>query len=477
MRLSWTAPRPHFGAIALILLLARPAHGQDDRAGRVDGRVTDSTHARPLAGARVVAASTDQRAAVISRATSTDSAGRYSIDSLPAGRYAVGIESPLLDSLEIALSPREVVVAAGQRATIDLALPPATKLRAALCPGVTLPPQTGVMIGHVVDAESESPLPNAVLALSWRERDVDRTTLKPVSRERTAAATTDSSGWYRLCGVPTDTWLSMQLQHMGRSGPVIRTLVGDTLGIAVRYLSFDAASSRPASDSAAPASPSAADGVAPPLLSGTAMLSGVVRGTGDLPLASAEVRVRGARGTSKTDALGRYSLSGLPAGTQVLDVRRVGYGAAELPVELRSGVMVTSDARLQRIVNLDSIRVVATIPRYKEFNAARKNSLSGVFIGPEELVWRSRVSYASEMFGSIPGYRIYGDGREAQVINGRGTAMNPCKPNVVIDGMEHMSVNDIVPMDIGAIAAYRLGEQVPGEYDEGCGAILIWTKR
>jgi hypothetical protein len=480
MRLSASALRLRLAAsLALSLLcLVRPAYAQDARTGRLEGRVIDSTRARPLTGTRVVAVGLDAPATA-SGAASTDSAGKYHIDSLPPGRYAVGFESRLLDSLEINVSPRETVVAPAQTATIDLALPPAAKLRSVLCPGITLPPQTGVIFGHVVDAESENPISDVVVALSWQERDVDRFTLKPVNRERIASASTDANGWYRLCGVPTDTWLSLQLQQMDRTGPVIRTLVDDTLGIAVRHLSFTPSTLRPAPDSVqlVAASGSARDSIAASPLTGTAMLSGIVRGTGDTPLSSAEVRVRDASATSTTDGLGRYTLRGLPAGTQVLEVRHVGYGAAELPVELRSGVMTTSDVRLQRIVNLDSIRVVASRTRYKEFNEFEKKKIFGVFLGPEEMQWRSRVAYASDVIQLIPGYKIVGEGKNSQVMNGRGYQAFPCKTNIVVDGLENVPINDIPPAAIGVIAAYRLGDQGPPEYDHGCGAIIIWTKR
>jgi hypothetical protein len=139
----------------------------------------------------------------VSGAALTDTSGRYRIDSLGPGRYVVGFESPVLDSLEITLAPREVVIAPGHTATIDLGLPPANKLRATLCPGLSLPPQTGVIYGHVVDTETEAPLPGVVLAMSWGEREVDRATLRSVNHERTASVTTDARGWYRLCGVPS----------------------------------------------------------------------------------------------------------------------------------------------------------------------------------------------------------------------------------------------------------------------------------
>ena len=436
----------------------------------------DSTRARPLVGARVVAVGVDARATT-SGAASTDSAGRYHIGSLAPGRYAVGFESPLLDSLEINLSPRTVVVAPGQTATIDLALPPAAKLRGALCPGVTLPPQTGVIFGLVVDADSENRLADVVVAMSWQERDVDRVTLRPVNRERTASATTDAGGWYRLCGVPTDTWLSLQLQHMGRTGPVIRALVGDTLGIAVRHLSFSASTARPASDSAASASASVTDSVAALALSGTAMLSGIVRGTGDLPLASADVSVRGTRGAVKADTLGRYSLSGLPAGTQMLEVRRIGYAAVELPVELRSGVMLSRDVRLQRIVNLDSIRVVASRYRYREFNELRQRSMFGHFYGPEEMA-AERTADLSDVVGRLPGVAVVGSGSRARAVVNRGPNKG-CVIPIILNGVPGggLSINDFPAPAVGAMVVYQAGEIGPTEVDWRCGAIMIWSRR
>src|SRR5919107_2317830 len=199
-------------ALALVPCLARPASAQADRNGRIEGTVTDSVRARPLAGGRVLAVNAGSPADAPATAV-TDSAGRYHIDALRAGRYTVGFESPLLDSLEIAPPVRAGEVAPGGTATVNLAVPPAAKLRAAVCSGAPLPAETGAIFGHVVSAETESPLAGAEVALAWWERSVDRTTLRADSRLRTAAVSTDDGGWYRFCGVPTGTWLSIQLQH------------------------------------------------------------------------------------------------------------------------------------------------------------------------------------------------------------------------------------------------------------------------
>ena len=124
--------------VALVLCVPHLSHAQTAPRGRIEGVVYDSVHARPLANSNVVAAGTGSQSEV-RRGTTTDSTGRYHIDSLPAGRYVVGFESPLLDSLEVAQSPREAVVPPGSTATVDLALPSAAKLRSAVCLGAALP--------------------------------------------------------------------------------------------------------------------------------------------------------------------------------------------------------------------------------------------------------------------------------------------------------------------------------------------------
>src|SRR5689334_16445746 len=96
----------NIGAIALMLGGAHAGHAQAAAVGRIAGIVFDNVHTRPLAGARVVAVGSATQSEV-RRETTTDSAGRYRIDSLPLDRYIVGFESELLDSLEVTVSPRE----------------------------------------------------------------------------------------------------------------------------------------------------------------------------------------------------------------------------------------------------------------------------------------------------------------------------------------------------------------------------------
>jgi len=466
--------RPALLVVALTLCLGRPTHAQSAGTARIEGTVTDSVHSRPLAGVRVVAAGSGAQSEVRAEATS-DSAGRYHIDSLPAGRYLVGFESPLLDSLEIVLPPREAVVAPLSAATVDLAMPPAVKLRAAVCRDTTLAEGTGVVYGHVVSAETDTPLADVAIALQWRDLAFDRKKLRAVNASREAFVTTDARGWYRACGVPTGAWLSMQIQDEGSIGPVLRTRVDDTLGIAIRHLSFSPSAASDSGDVAG------VPALAP--FTGTATLTGIVRGAGDEPLSSAEVHVRGARSAGVTDAQGSYTVSGLPAGTHELEVRRLGYAEEVASVDLRNGATTKRDLRMQRIVNLDSVRIVATRTRYPEFAEHRKLAVFGHFLGPDEIMRRHAVR-TSDLVRQFGGFLVDNSRGRSKVVSARGAySSHPCVANVVIDGFsvrsdpEAFSVDDLMPIDVGAIEIYKENEMAPFEYSNGCGAIVIWTKR
>jgi len=457
--------------LAALTLLSAPLGAQG--TGRIEGTITDSIHAAPLANANVLAVRVEPEPSV-SSGVATDARGRYRIDSLAAGRYMVEFASPLLDSLEITLPPREVSVVEGKATRVAFALPSGRTLRLAACPGLTLDSETGAVVGRLVDADTDRPLAGAKVVVAWQDISVDRKTLTPAVVERTGAVASDSLGRYRLCGVPTGSWLAIQVQADGRSGSPIRLQVPDSAGVAVRHLSISSSSARPIDDSASVA---AADTVPPPPLTGTALISGVVRGVGGLPLSGAQVRVVGARGTALSDERGRFELRDLPAGTQVLEAKRIGYLLAQQPVELRAARQIAQDLRLQRIVTLDSMRVLAQRSRYPEFEQHRRMNGFGTFLTTEEIA--RRVSFeTSDLFRMIPGFRVSGYGLDAKVTSSRGVTSltGACSPNIVIDGMPNQEINLIHPSSIGAMEVYRAGQPAPVQYDRGCGAIVIWSK-
>ena len=100
-------------ACAIVIAAALPATVTAQLA-RLRGRVFDSVTALPLVGARVEFVNADDRARVIFSTTS-DSLGRFVVDSVARGRYIAGFLHPMLDSLGLAFSQRQLTVSAAAR--------------------------------------------------------------------------------------------------------------------------------------------------------------------------------------------------------------------------------------------------------------------------------------------------------------------------------------------------------------------------
>jgi hypothetical protein len=457
--------------------LASPLPAQGVPAGRIEGEIRDSVHAKPLAGATVLVTRVAPAPAQYFSAE-TDDRGRYRLDTLAAGRYSVGFVHPFLDSIEVALPTRELVLAEGEHVRVDLATPSGSTLRALVCPGVPLPKGTGALLGQILDADSEQPLSDVALAVAWTDLRFDAKTVQASAVPRSTSVQTSSSGWFRVCGLPTDSWIDLQVQRTGRAGSVVRHMVPEESGLSVLRLSFSAEASRSmaALDSL---SASDADTGAAPLLSGKAALTGTVLSVVGQPLGQAQVRVAGAAATATTDSLGRFTLFNLPAGTQQLETRHVGYLLGQQPVELRSGQSVFAEVRLSRVVTLDSMRVVARRRLYRDFEQRRTHGF-GKYLDPEQMKRWDHAMETSDILRMMPGFRVSGAGFDAKVSATRSFGMSilgePCSPNVVIDGMQRQDINLISPRQIGAMELYS-GMGAPPEYDRGCGVIIIWTKR
>ena len=463
---------------ALGWLGAASARGQATspapRLGALAGEVRDSLHARSLAAATVmvrrVSAGPEEFRSVF-----TDERGRFRVDSLAPGRYAVSFAAPLLDSLDLVMPDQVVELAPGERRALLLATPSATALRAAACPGLALATGRGAVFGEVTDAATDRPLAGATVVVGWNDLVLDRATLHAEVTPRTGAVTTDSSGLYRLCGVPTDSPLALQVQRGGGAGAAVDVVVSDSVGITRRNLSF-AASAALADTTTTPAARPIArlpDSV------GTATLRGQVRGVAG-PVAGVQLQLENTHRTVQSDSLGRYLLSDLPAGTQMLDARRIGYGRERTVVELRAGQATTQDLQLTRIVSLDSIRIVAQRARYPEFEQHRRRGW-GRFLDETEILRRNPIE-TSDLLRMMPGVRVgYQDG-QTTVFSARGRTSfggGGCPLNVIVDGMDHMEIDLVHPSDVAGIEAYPSTIGMPVEYAlrSPCGAIIIWTKR
>ncbi len=462
--------------LVLVALAATSLGAQQPARGRIAGEIRDSVHARPLDGAVVLVTRLEPRPSQF-LSTVTDERGRYALDSLSAGRYSVAFSSALLDSLQLTIPPREVRLKDDERVRLDFALPSSHTLRMGACPGVNVPSGKGAIVGQVLDADADRALGGAQVVVTFTEIGVDKSTLTPVVHERAGSVRTDSLGQYHVCGVPTDSYVMMQVQHDGHAGSALRVTVDDEVGVLRRDLSLSAAGSR--AIAVLDSTGSRADTAALPPLRGSAAISGTVRSGTGLPLARSQVRLLDAAPTAFTDSLGRFSLAGLPAGTQQLEVRHVGYQIARVPVELRDGRAVQQEIVLPRFAQLDTMRVVAKRSRYAEVQGRAKVGAMGHVFDEAEIAKR-QPREVSDLLRLVTGFRIRGEGLDAKIISTRGvTSLQTqlCEANIVIDGMQHQEINLIPASDVGVVETYSGPAGAPPQYDSSCGVILIWTKR
>jgi hypothetical protein len=308
---------------------------------------------------------------------------------------------------------------------------------------------------------------------------VDRSTLGVVNQERRGAVRTDSLGRYRLCGVPWGESLVVQAQDSSWSSGAVDAVVDSAATVRLLALSIDRSGREPVL-AAAPDVAAAPREAPSALRTGSASIHGVVYGIGDRPLSDVQLRVADAAGTARTDSMGRFTLSGLPAGTQTLEARRVGYVASRIPVGLRSGQTITQDVRMTRIVSLDSIRIIAQRSRYPEFERHRKNGF-GQFLDEGDILRRNPFR-TSDLFRMIPGFQVVHRGFQDVIVSSRGSgslSRRTCPMNIIIDRMQHMDIDMVHPADIVGVETYPSNIGVPAEYSmtSPCGAVVIWTRR
>ncbi|HYD51283.1 MAG TPA: carboxypeptidase regulatory-like domain-containing protein, partial [Gemmatimonadaceae bacterium] len=293
-------------------------------AAHVAGVVHDSLAGAPLDGATVQLVSADGQRLVF-RSAVTDGGGAFALDEVPAGRYLLGFLHPLLDSLGLHAPGREVVVVRGERMRVDLAVPPAARIRVALCGGSAASPPA-VQLGVVRSAIDRSPVSGAVVEGGWSEYAIGRGTVG--HRIARVADTTGSDGRFVLCDVPQAGAAMLRVTRGSeRSALVALDLAAN--GISRRDVYVGQARSARA------LAPS--DTLASEIEMGDGVLRGrVLDRDGARPIAGARVGIAGGP-EARTAGSGEWTLTDLPMGTRILEVRAVGYAPTRLPVDVYAG--------------------------------------------------------------------------------------------------------------------------------------------
>ena len=434
----------------------------------VTGTVMDSVRHRPLAGAMIQMAIDGSQHV---RMATSDSLGVYHIDSVVPGNYMIGFFHPALDSLGFELTPKRFTVTGTGELHVDLAIPRAERVEAQLCRTSTAKDSSGLLLGHLRDAETGMPRQGTVTVM-WMELTIGQGGIRR-NRQQIPIKSNDV-GWFALCGLPSDVDLQASAQAGDQESGVVELHVP-----AGSFLLRDFLVSKADSEVAQTVDSSAVKGVLPlPMLRrGAARVTGVVHNDKGKPIGNADVSVPGTGLDGRTQDSGTFSLSGLPSGTQTVEVRAIGFEPKRVAVDLTKERLTTLDIVLDRPVQtLDAVTVYGRgNAAMAEFQRRLKNGF-GHILTPADIAKRNAFE-VTDLLRTMPGARVVPTRGFGNAILLRGG----CLPTVYLNGMRMPddAASDLdalaTPSEVTAVEVYNTAGRPAEFWGNNCGSVVLWV--
>lgn len=454
----------------------------------VAGVVGDSVSRRPQPGARVEVVGSARRVVA-------SSDGSFAIPDLLPGVYTLQVSTPSLDSIR-ASSRFRVVVSAGME-PLSLRVPTASQLLSQQCGRISGGARAfePTVYGTVTTGETGIALSGVRVAIEWSESTIRGGAAASISQERRRLETrTDSSGAFRLCGVPIATTLFVSaLPDSGRSEARPVRLEG-TQAFAVTALTVDY--------------------TAP-----VYRLRGrVLAAASKLPVADAQISLPLLSLSVRSDGRGSFVMTSVPGGTHQLMIRRLGYRPVDTLVTLDQQMDQERTIHLVQATVLDSVRITGsrTDVTLLEFEEHRRLGL-GRFLTRESLE-RQESTRVSEIVAGLSGVGIRRGGPRGYVLSKRfvvplsaqRTCLDPnarggnlyvpssperaqgiacaCYAQVYLDRQlmnpgqptPPFDVNTLLTSQLEAIEWYAGPSEVPARYtrlNAACGVLVVHTRR
>jgi hypothetical protein len=498
-----TGPRPAPGQDGP----SRVSSGQATGLATLVGTVDDGLRGGPLAGAVILL---DGQ----SRQTVTDSIGWFRLDSVAAGRYRVGIFHPVLDSLGTSLTSTPVTLVAGRPAVVTLATPSGRTIRKAVCSGaIDSSTRSGspadsavaVLVGHVVEPDTDEPVTGADVTLTWTDVRIERSEITNTERHR--ETTSDVQGEFRFCALPAGLVGTLRAKRpaAGDTGVVVEREVdlgARIITMTTLHLPIPPAPVQPVvtpGATTAAAAPSAPPAAPAPRATHAAVLDGQVQRPDGSALGGALVEVDGTGDSSTTGDAGHFSLRGLPSGTHMLVVRSVGYEPTSVVVELTRRApqhVVVTMMNATYVLSPVVVQAQQLDRGYQSVGFTHRRHIGvGQFMTLDQITARHAEQF-TDLFTTFRGIKLaYGGPSGTDVVPGRG--IDGCIV-YVIDGMPYNQIVHgeldamLLPESLAGIEVYTPPE-VPEEFKArslpstnafgvpilgriDCTTIVIWSK-
>ncbi|HUQ20846.1 MAG TPA: carboxypeptidase regulatory-like domain-containing protein [Gemmatimonadaceae bacterium] len=443
----------------------------------IAGVAIDSIRGGYLRNATVIVDGTMQ-------STTTDSLGRFAIDSIIPGEHRLRVRHPLLDTLGVVIVTAPKKLAPLERLAMLISTPSPKTIISAKCSANEIARGPAAVLGTVFDADSGDPSAGATVTTTWSGLQVSQKGVKVVQERRNAQVTPE--GMFRLCGLPND--LTAGIIAARGADTTASVKVDLSSGIAILALHLPAS----ATAAAVSASPSPRTDTPPAAVTtknGGALVKGRVTDASNKPVEGAQVQIEQDRLTAITSSDGTFQISGARAGTRTITVRKLGFEPAQTTVDLKQSGAVDVNLKLAKFVPiLKTIEISALRNQALERNgfSARRHRGEGRFITPEEIARRVPVR-VNDLLRSVPYLhftRLY-NGKD--IVSGRPTIAGGSTGCVryYVDNVLWLNTIDSPdeyyhPSDIGAIEVYP-PNLVPGDFmafsrtGQPCYVIVLWT--
>ena len=437
----------------------------------LQGVAYDSLHAEALSHALISVEGT-------ARFGFTDSLGRFLLDSITPGSHRVLVQHPMLDTLGISLVTPPMNFTANMVTQTVIAVPSGDYLVSLFCTPARRALGPGALVGRVREPDSDSAAVGARVSFVWYDPDPPglpanlRVTKKP---PRVREATVGEDGTYRLCGLPEKYEGKLQAQRKDGGETAEVTVTQDLGMLALRSMSVAARPKLAAGDTGSAKQPR-----------GSARVSGVVLNRNGAPVANARVGLMGSSAATMTKTNGEFVLDSLPAGTQALVVRQIGYSPTEVPVELSSRTPARVTVKL--CVLVPQLSPVEVLSRREEglqkvgFLDRKRTAATGYFITSEDLERRKPIKF-TDVLRTTPGLRVTEQNGQAMISSTRSAQGSGCV-TVFVDGAPWQQLDPgdldtfVQPNEVAAIEVYS-GASMPGQFTtpgQNCSAVVVWTK-
>jgi TonB family protein len=201
-------------------------------------------------------------------------------------------------------------------------------------------------------------------------------------------------------------------------------------------------------------------------------------------IAGAQVSIAGVRGRAETGADGAFRMAGVPAGSQLLIARRIGFLPESVAVTVRQGDPANVDVRMRATpqqmtpVVVQGGRMQAP-GRLRAFHERRAQGLGHYFTAED--IDRRNPSVVTDLLRTLPGVRI-NPVRGQNIITFRGQR---CPPLIWLDGTPataaYLDPDLFAPGTLAGIEVYTGSSTVPAELvwvlgKSSCGVIALWTR-